>query len=141
MPSFGNLEEKILPKPLQAHTKHSKDVVSTSFPMDSESTAVDLDPPHFASLSTDPPLPTVKMNIATSSDLDLPIAHRKGKRSCTQHLISNHVSYDHLTLTISSVCCMLLLFLYLSFIRKRWCIRNESSPWMIKWYALISHQT
>jgi len=29
------------------------------------------------------------------SDLNIPIALRKGKRSCTDHLISNFVSYDH----------------------------------------------
>ena len=31
------------------------------------------------------------------SDLDIPIALRKGKRSCTDHLISHFVSYDRLT--------------------------------------------
>ena len=31
------------------------------------------------------------------SDLDIPIALRKGKQSCTDHLISHFVSYDHLT--------------------------------------------
>lgn len=31
-----------------------------------------------------------------SSDLHLPIAHKKGVRTCAQHPISNFVSYDHL---------------------------------------------
>ena len=30
-------------------------------------------------------------------DLDVPIALRKGIHSCTQHPISNYVSYDHLS--------------------------------------------
>ena len=33
------------------------------------------------------------------SDLDIPITLRKGKQSCTDHLISNFVSYDHLNPT------------------------------------------
>ena len=44
------------------------------------------------------------------NELDLPIAHRKGVRSCTQHPLSNFVSYDSLSpsyrafvLSISSV--------------------------------------
>jgi len=41
-----------------------------------------------------PPLPS-----AFPSNLDIPIALRKGKRSCTDHLISNFVSYDNLNPT------------------------------------------
>ena len=33
----------------------------------------------------------------STSDLDLPIAIRKGKRTCTEHPISNCVSFDHLS--------------------------------------------
>jgi len=33
---------------------------------------------------------------ASPSDLDNPIALRKGKWSCTDHPISNFVSYDHI---------------------------------------------
>ena len=40
---------------------------------------------------------------ASPSDLDIPITLRKGKRSCTDHLISNFVSYDHLN-PFSIVC-------------------------------------
>jgi len=36
---------------------------------------------------------------ASLSDLDIPIALRKGKRSCIDHPISNFVSYDHLNPT------------------------------------------
>ena len=38
----------------------------------------------------------------TSSDDDLPIALRKGKRTCTRHLISQSVSYSHLSPSFSS---------------------------------------
>jgi len=54
----------------------------------------------------DCPLP---LSLASSSYLDILIALRKGKRSCTDHHISNFVSYDHLnpifrqfTLSLSS---------------------------------------
>jgi len=33
------------------------------------------------------------------SDLDIPIAFRKGNRSCTNHPISKFIFYDHLNLT------------------------------------------
>ena len=33
-------------------------------------------------------------------DLDVPIALRKGIRSCTQHPISSYVSYYHLSLVV-----------------------------------------
>ncbi|KAF3789908.1 hypothetical protein EJ110_NYTH17636 [Nymphaea thermarum] len=36
---------------------------------------------------------------ATGDGLDMPIAHRKGKRSCTVHPISGHLSMDRLTPT------------------------------------------
>jgi hypothetical protein len=48
-------------------------------------------PPLSASTSADPPLPQ------STSDLDLPIALRKSKRTCTNHPISNFVSFDHLS--------------------------------------------
>ena len=41
-----------------------------------------------------PPQPS-----AFSSDLDVPVALRKDKRSCTDHPISHFVSYDRLTLS------------------------------------------
>uniref|UniRef100_A0A2N9F6X6 Integrase catalytic domain-containing protein n=1 Tax=Fagus sylvatica TaxID=28930 RepID=A0A2N9F6X6_FAGSY len=47
--------------------------------------------PSSASTSTDLPLPQ------STSDLDLPIALRKSKRTCTEHPISNFVSFDHLS--------------------------------------------
>ena len=31
------------------------------------------------------------------SDLDMPIAHRKGTRQCTKHLIANYLSYHRLS--------------------------------------------
>jgi len=42
----------------------------------------------------DPPSPS-----ASPSDLDIPIFLQKGKRSCTDHPISNFVSCDHLNPT------------------------------------------
>uniref|UniRef100_A0A2N9FBM1 Integrase catalytic domain-containing protein n=1 Tax=Fagus sylvatica TaxID=28930 RepID=A0A2N9FBM1_FAGSY len=48
-------------------------------------------PPSSASTSADPPLPQ------STSDLDLPITLRKSKRTCTDHPISNFVSFDHLS--------------------------------------------
>uniref|UniRef100_A0A2N9HHL8 Integrase catalytic domain-containing protein n=1 Tax=Fagus sylvatica TaxID=28930 RepID=A0A2N9HHL8_FAGSY len=47
--------------------------------------------PPSASPSADSPPPQ------STSDLDLPIAIRKGKRTCTEHPISNCVSFDHLS--------------------------------------------
>jgi len=57
MPSSEDLEKEIVPKLLQLYTKHSKDVVSISLPADLESTTTDHDPPHSASLPTNPPFP------------------------------------------------------------------------------------
>ena len=42
-------------------------------------------------MSTDPPLPP------STLDFDLSIAIRKGKRTCTDHPISNFVSFYHLS--------------------------------------------
>ena len=47
-----------------------------------------------------PPLST------STSDLDIPVALQKGKRSCTDHTILNFVSYDHFNLTF----CQFALF-------------------------------
>jgi len=55
--------------------------------------------PVLATLSpVDGPLPPLS---ASLSNLDILIAFRKGKRSCTDHPISNFISYDHLNLTFS----------------------------------------
>ncbi|KAK0578234.1 hypothetical protein LWI29_007138 [Acer saccharum] len=48
--------------------------------------------------SLDIPGNTSQTDISINDDLDIPIALRKGVRSCTQHLISNFVSYDGLSL-------------------------------------------
>jgi len=45
---------------------------------------------------------------ASPSDLDVPIALQKSKRSCTDHLISNFASYDNLNPTF----CQFALSLY-----------------------------
>ena len=70
-------------KPLQVCTRH-RSRVPISTPPDPSSTSVD--PSH--------PLPESPV---ITSDLDLPIALRKGKRSTTAHPISHFISYDHLT--------------------------------------------
>jgi len=49
---------------------------------------------------------------ASSSDLDVPIALRKGKRSCTDHPISNFVFYDNLNPTFRQFALSCLLSLY-----------------------------
>ena len=95
-----------MPKPLQVYTKRSKDVIFTSLRTDPESIVANPDPHHSASLPTYPPL-TIQMNISASSDLDLRIAHQKGKQSCTQHPISNDISYDRAS--ASSVLCLSLI--------------------------------
>lgn len=38
-----------------------------------------------------------------SYDLDVPIALRKGTRSCTQHPIANYVAYDHLSSSVRAL--------------------------------------
>ena len=78
----------------KVYTKCSKNVIFTSLPADLESTSADPDISHSTSLPTDPLFFTVQMD--TSSNLYLSIAHRKSKQSCTQHPISNYVSYDRL---------------------------------------------
>jgi len=97
MSSSGDLEKDIVRKLLQVYTKCFKDVVSTSLRADLESITTNLDPPHSASLPTDPSLSTAEMDTSASFDLNLPIAHRKGKRPCILHPISNYISYDRLT--------------------------------------------
>jgi len=42
-------------------------------------------------------------------------------------------SYDHLTPLSSQFFLFVLLFLYPSPIRKRWCTWNKSNPWMMRW--------
>uniref|UniRef100_A0A2N9G2N4 Reverse transcriptase Ty1/copia-type domain-containing protein n=1 Tax=Fagus sylvatica TaxID=28930 RepID=A0A2N9G2N4_FAGSY len=48
-------------------------------------------------MSVDPPPPP------STSDLDLPIAIRKGKHTCTDHPISNFVSFDHLSPSFKAI--------------------------------------
>jgi len=78
MITSGCPEKVILPKPLHVYVRHS--VVPTSLPADPVWTIVD----HVSLLSStpmisDPLSPTVETDPSTSSDLDLPIAFRKGK--------------------------------------------------------------
>ena len=47
-----------------------------------------------------------------SSDFDIPIALRKGKWSCTDHLISHFVSYDRLAPSFRQLHCFCPLYLY-----------------------------
>jgi len=64
------------------HTRHQKVPISEPVPVD----------PSLEDGSSSQPS-------AFSSDLDIPIALRKGNRSCTGHPISKFVSYDHLNFT------------------------------------------
>jgi len=64
------------------YTHHSK--VPVSEPILANPSLVDGPPP---------------LQSASPSDLDIPSALRKGKRSYTDHLILNFVSYDHLNPT------------------------------------------
>ena len=70
---------------LQTYTRRHQSIETIQ---DSEALPVD-------SVSSDP-LP---------SDSDLPIALRKGKRTCTSHPISNFVSYNHLSSIFFFVFC------------------------------------
>jgi len=80
------------------YIRRSKAISSTLLPVNLVPTAADLAPiPNHAHVTTDPPPPTVKLDLSPFSDLDLPIALCKGKQSSTMHLISNFVSYNHLT--------------------------------------------
>ena len=48
-------------------------------------------------ISTNPsPVDGLTPPLGSPSDLDIPIALREGKRSCTDHPISNFVSYYHI---------------------------------------------
>ena len=67
IPSFEDLKKEIESKSLQVYTKYFKNVVSTLLSAHPESSVVDPDFLHFVSLPT------------ALSDLDIPIAHRKGK--------------------------------------------------------------
>jgi len=64
---------------VQVYTRRFKNVVSTSLRVDLEFIALDHDLLHFASLATDPPLPTIMIDTSAYSNLDLFIAYRKGK--------------------------------------------------------------
>ena len=57
----------------------------------SSAAATPVAPPDTASV------PTPSPQASSDPTLDLPIAHRKGIRSCTSHPISQFVSYDHLS--------------------------------------------
>ena len=118
MHSSENLKKEVVPKLLQMYTKHSKNMVFTSLPPDPESIAADPDPPYFGSLPTDSLLPTIEKDTSTSSDLNLPITHQKGKRFCTQILFLIMFSMIVLSHYLVSLLCIFLLFLYLSLIRK-----------------------
>ena len=79
--------------------------------------------------TVDPPLLTVEMDTSTSH-LDLPIIHRKGKESYTQHPIPIMFPMITLNYYLVRLTCLLLLFLYLNLIRKPKCTQNGSKPWM-----------
>ena len=59
----------------------------------------------------------------SSNDLDLPIAHQKGTRTCTKHPLFNFVSYSHLS---PSYKAFVSLFLFLTMFMKHYLILNGS---------------
>jgi hypothetical protein len=81
-PILNNVPERLCRPDLQVYTRRPK--------VDSSDLATSpighLSPNSSHQISPSPP-----------PDLDVPIAFRKGKRSCTLHPISNFVSYDHLS--------------------------------------------
>ena len=94
------------------HTYRSK--VPASEPVLTKPSLVDGPPP----LSTSP------------SDLDIPIALRKSKRSCTGHLISNFISYDHLNPTFRHLPYHGLLSLYPDLIQRLYWYLPGNRLWM-----------
>jgi len=83
MPSSGDLGKEIVFKLLQVYTKRSNNVIFTSLFAYPKFIAADFNPFHSVSLSTALLLRTVEMDTSALLDLELPIAHRKSKRSCT----------------------------------------------------------
>ena len=61
-----------------------------------------------------PSIPTFSKNLDLTefSDLEIPIAHRKGIRSCTMHPISNYVSYQKLSPSFKAfaICYLMIQF-------------------------------
>lgn len=79
--------------PLQVYTRCQ--IVDTGVPNSAA--------PPIAPLPPDPALPPSSTSSPPPiSELDLPFAIRKGKHTCTSHLISNYVSYDHLSPSFSA---------------------------------------
>ena len=71
---MGTLRKRLYLNRCRYITKHSRNVIFISLPVDPVSTAADLNPPNSTSLPTTLSLPTVKMDTSTPSDLDLLIA-------------------------------------------------------------------
>jgi len=64
------------------------------------------------------------------SDIDLPIALRKGKRTCISHLLSKFISYSYLTspYNVSIFFCELVLSFQV-------CVRSSFYPKMDRYHA------
>ena len=101
------------------YARCSKDVVLTSLPADLEFLTDDPDSPDSSSLSTDPPLPTIEMDIFAYSDLDLLIAHLNGNDLLLSILFSEMFPITVLPYYFISLSYLFLLFLYLNLIRKQ----------------------
>ena len=94
------------------YTHRQKNPASEPVPVDSSSP---IEGPH-SQLSAPP------------SDLDVPIALRKGKSSFTDHLISHFVFFDRLNLF--SPICLFLLYLYPGHMRRLYWYLPGSRSWM-----------
>lgn len=75
------------------------------------------------------------------SDLDLPIAVRKGVRSCTSHPISNFVAYDHLSSSIQALVSNLASVEVPKNIQEAWEIQNWRDAIMEEMRALEKNRT
>ena len=73
---------------------------------------------------------------ASPSNLDVSIALRKGKRSCTDHLIFNFISYDNLNLTFRQF-ALCLLSLYPDLIQRLYWYLPGNRQWMRRWKLLL----
>jgi len=57
-------------------------------------------------------IPSPSVDIDSQSDLDIPIAHHKGKRSCTLYSLYNFLSYAHFSHNIVLLFPPLILILF-----------------------------
>jgi len=102
---YSDLEQSVtlpLPLPLPSPSQHPATAVDRLSHPDLQVYTRRAPPPSSVPVSAPQESTSPSSNPSPPSDLDMPIALRKGKRSCTSHPISNFVSYDHLSPAFSS---------------------------------------